>query len=349
MNAAIADLKSLQPPEEPRQRRFKSNDATIEKLGDLLVHNPQGLMVCRDELVGLWASWEQQGREGDRSFYLEGWNGTNSFSIDRIGRGSLRIENFCISIFGTVQPELLERYLAGIANSLSNDGSVQRFQVLVYPNAVAWEWRDRPPVKGAREAVRDLFDRLAVFDPLQDGAESQNDFIKLPHFCFDDEAQEIFIQWCTELHTVHIANEQNPFMQQHLGKFEKLFCSIALILHLAEGPIGPVTATSALRAAAWCEYLTGHARRIYGLIESAKVSVARMVSRRIAEGKLDDGFTVRDLVRKQWSGISTNLQAEAALAILEEHAHVQSQESGNTLGRPTVHYYINPKIKKVKK
>jgi len=27
-------------------------------------------------------------------------------------------------------------------------------------------------------------------------------------------------------------------MQQHFGKFEKLFCSIALILHLAEGSIG---------------------------------------------------------------------------------------------------------------
>jgi hypothetical protein len=90
-------------------------------------------------------------------------------------------------------------------------------------------------------------------------------------------------------------------MQQHFGKFEKLFCSIALILHLAEGSIGPVTATSALRAAAWCEYLTGHARRIYGLVEAAKVTTARMVSRRLAEGKLDDGFTVRDMVRKQWS------------------------------------------------
>ena len=57
-------------------------------------------------------------------------------------------------------------------------------------------------------------------------------------------------------------------MQQHFGKFEKLYCSIAWILQLTEGAIGPVTATSALRAAAWCEYLSGHARRIYGLVEA---------------------------------------------------------------------------------
>lgn len=349
MNAAIADLQDLQAPEEPRERRFKSNDCTVEKLGDLLVRNAQGMLVYRDELIGLLASWEKEGKEGDKAFYLEGWNGTGSFNIDRIGRGSLHIKNLCISVFGGIQPELLERYLAGIANSLDNDGRIQRFQVMVYPNPVPWAWRDRYPVKGAREAVRDIFDRLAVFDPVQDGAASSNDFVKLPHFCFDDAAQDIFVEWCTELHTVLIANEQNPLMQQHLGKFEKLFCAIALILHLAEGSIGPVTADSALRAAAWCEYLAGHARRIYGLVDAAKVTTARKVSRRLADGKLDDGFTVRDIVRKQWSGVTTTMQAETALAILEENGHVQSQDSVNTLGRPTVRYFVNPQIKKVAK
>ena len=347
MSAAIADLQSLQAPEEPKERRFKSNDSTIEKLGDLLVHNPQGMLVYRDELIGLLASWEKEGKEGDKAFYLEGWNGTGSFNIDRIGRGSLHIKNLCISVFGGIQPELLERYLAGISSSLDNDGRIQRFQVMVYPNPVAWEWRDRYPVKGAREAVRDLFDRLAVFDPVQDGAAPSDDFVKLPHYCFDDAAQAIFVEWCTELHTVHIANEQDPLMQQHLGKFEKLFCSIALILHLAEGSIGPVTATSALRAAAWCEYLTGHARRIYGLVEAAKVSTARMLSRRLAQGKLEDGFTVRDVVRKQWAGLTTAMQVEGSLDILEENGHIQSLEALNSGGRPTVRYFINPQVRGV--
>jgi Protein of unknown function (DUF3987) len=280
---------------------------------------------------------------------LEGWNGTSSFNIDRIGRGSLHIKNLCISVFGGIQPDLLERYLAGIASSLDNDGRIQRFQVMVYPEPVVWEWRDRYPVKGAREVVRDLFDRLAVFDPVQDGATPNDDFVKLPHFCFDDAAQDIFVEWCGNLHTVQIVQEQNPLMQQHFGKFEKLFCAIALILHLAEGSIGAVTATSALRAAAWCEYLAGHARRIYGLVEAAKVTTARMVSRRLAEGKLEDGFTVRDLVRKQWSGVTTIMQAETVLATLEENAHVRPQESGNELGRTTICYFINPQIKKLTK
>lgn len=346
MEAAIADLQELQPPEEPFQRRFKSNDSTVEKLGDLLTRNPQGLLVFRDELIGLLSSWEKEGHEGDKAFYLEGWNGTSSFNIDRIGRGSLRIDNLCLSVFGGIQPELMERYLSGITTSLDNDGRIQRFQILVYPEAVPWEWKDRYPVHGAREAVRDLFDRLACFDPVQDGAAPADDFVKLPHFHFDEAAQEVFIEWCTRLNLELIANEQNPLMAQHYGKFEKLFCAIALILHLAEGCLGPVTVRSALRSAAWCEYLAGHARRVYGLVETGKVSSARLIGRRLAEGKLEDSFTVRDLVRKQWAGVTTSLQAETALGILEEHGWVLGMETDRSTGRPTTRYLINPQVRR---
>lgn len=345
MLAAQNDLAGLEKPEEPRARRFKSNDATVEKLGDILSHNQHGLLVFRDELMGLLASWEKEGREGDKTFYLEGWNGTGSFSIDRIGRGSQFIKTLCLSVFGGIQPDLLERYLGGIVNSMDNDGRIQRFQVLVYPEQPTWEWRDRYPVKGAREAVRDLFDRLASFDPVMDGATPADDFVKLPHFIFNDEAQELFIQWNTELHRERISGEANPMMRQHLAKFEKLFCAVALILHLADGRIGPVTIESAMRAAVWCEYLEGHARRIYGLVETAKTTTAKMLSRRIADGKLEGGFTARDVVRKNWAGIKTTADAETALAILEEHAWIVGMEDANEGGRPTTRYHINPKAR----
>lgn len=345
MDAAVADLQNLDAPGEPYERRFKSNDATVEKLGDLLTHNPDGILVFRDELIGLLSSWEREGREGDRAFYLEGWNGTGSFNVDRIARGSLHIPCLCLSVFGGIQPDLLARYLSGIVSSLDNDGRIQRFQVLVFPEPVPWEWRDRYPVKGAREAVRDLFDRLAAFDPVEDGATPADEFVKLPHFSFDGKALEVFIEWSSDLHRERIARESNPLMQQHLGKFEKLFCALALILHFAEGRVGPVQDDTAIRAAAWCQYLEGHARRIYGLVETAKVSAAAMLGRRLAEGRLPDAFTARDVVRKGWTGIGTSIQAESALAFLDERGWVQSVDIEDH-GRPTTRYYINPAILK---
>ncbi|WP_342616575.1 YfjI family protein [Rhodoferax sp. GW822-FHT02A01] len=347
MSAAVADMQALMPPEKPHPRRFKSNDATVEKLADILSHNEFGILVLRDELIGLLSSWEREGREGDKAFYLEGWNGTGSFDVDRIGRGSQHVKNLCLSVFGGIQPDLLERYLTQITNSLDNDGRIQRFQVLVFPEAVEWEWRDRYPVQGAREAVRDVIDRLAAFDPVQDGARPQDDFAKIPFFHFDDEAQALFIEWSTELNRELIAKEQNPLMQQHFGKFEKLFCAIALILHLAEGNVGPVQFESAVRAAAWCEYLAGHARRIYGLVEVGKVSAAKMVSRRIASGKLHDHFSARELYKKGWAGITSHADAENALRILEDAGWVVSYDA-ITDGRPTIRYQINPLARSAK-
>ena len=345
MEAAKHDMAALQEPEEPYQRRFKTNDGTVEKLGDLLVTNPIGLLVLRDELIGLLSSWDKEGREGDRAFYLESWNGTASFNIDRISRGSLFVPNLCLSVFGGIQPDLLEKYLSGIVNSFDNDGRIQRFQVLVFPDSTAWAWRDRIPAKDPRTTVRNIFNRLADFDPVMDGAKPADEFVKLPHFSFDDAAQEIFIEWCQELNGARIANEGNPLIRQHLAKYEKLFCSLALIFHLAEGQIGDISADSALRAAAYCEYLEGHARRIYGLVEAAKVTAAQTLGRRLSEGKMQDGFTARDVRRKRWSGLGTASQVEAALDILEDFGWLQGFETGGSEGgRPTTTYFINPAV-----
>ena len=132
-------------------------------------------------------------------------------------------------------------------------------------------------------------------------------------------------------------------LKQHLGKFEKLFCSLALILHLAEGNVGHVKVDSAIRAAAWCDYLAGHARRIYGMVEGAKVSTAKMLLRRIVEGKLPSGFTLRTVRLKNWSGATNSIQIEAALAILEAHKCIHGFES-NSGGRPTTTYEVNPAL-----
>lgn len=339
-------LEGLEEPQKPQVRRYKSNDATTAKLADLLSVNPAGLLVFRDEITGLLASWDKQGSEGDRAFYLEGWNGTSPYRQDRIGRGEVWIPNHCLSLLGGIQPEMLARYLIGLSTSLDNDGRIQRFQVLVYPEPVPWRWRDRYPTQGVREALRDLFHHLSVFDPEEAGAEPATDFVKLPSFHFDDEAQSIFIDWSTDLNTVRISRESMPLMRQHLAKYERLFCSIALILHLAQVRPGPaVSAEIAMRAAAWTHYLEGHARRIYGLLELQQISAASSLARRLSQGKLVDGFTVRDVLRKGWTGLTQTSVIEQALSVLEDHGYVAGVDQQNPAGGPqTVRFFINPKV-----
>ena len=202
LSGLAADFQSHRAaaPEAPSLRRYKSNDSTIEKLGELLRENPAGLLVLRDELAGLIASWDREGREGERAFYLEAWNGTEGFDTDRIGRGSIFIPNLCVSLFGGIQPDMLVAYLEQAAHALANDGMLQRFQLMVYPDHRAWEWRDRMPAKDARDCAFGVFNKLAEFDPTTCGALPADDISKFPFFRFDEAAQEIFIEWSTNLH-----------------------------------------------------------------------------------------------------------------------------------------------------
>lgn len=342
-----------QAPDAPTLRRYKSNDTTVEKLGELLRENPAGLLVLRDELVGLIASWDREGREGERAFYLEAWNGNASFDTDRIGRGSIFIPNLCVSIFGGIQPDKLTGYLEQAANALANDGMLQRFQVLVYPDHRAWEWRDRIPAKDARDQAFAVFDALAEFDPESWGATPADDFAKFPHFRFDEAAQEIFIEWSGDLHRSKMPGEDHPIIAQHLAKFDKLFPALALILHLvdcaATGQRRPVKGESALRAAAWCDYLEAHARRCYGLLTDDGLRAAQALADKVRQGKLGDGFTARDVRRNQWRGLTTDEAVQAALDWLEDEGWLRADEVGGAgpgSGRRTWRYFINPKAVK---
>lgn len=343
-------------PKKPILRRFKSNDTTIEKLGELLKDNPAGLLILRDELVGLIASWDKAGHEGDRAFYLEAWNGNSSFDTDRIGRGHVLIPNLCTSIFGGIQPDKLTSYLEQSANALANDGMVQRFQMLIYPDHRAWEWCDFIPDKDACDKAYAVFEAIGNTDLIAWGASPSDDYVKFPSFNFDMEAQQIFIEWSTELNRERLPNEDNPLISQHLAKYEKLFSALALIFHLVDCATsrsnGSIKVQSARRAAAWCEYLEAHARRCYGLLADDGLRSAQALADKLCQGKLSTGFTSRDVRRNQWRYLTTEDAVQAALDWLEDEGWLRANEVGGTgpgTGRRTYRYDINPKLKKMDK
>src|SRR5438128_643904 len=76
--------RNIQPP---TRKRLLLTDATYEKLHEILAENRAGVFVIRDELTGWLADQDKPGRDGERAFYLQAWNGDGSFNVDRIGRG----------------------------------------------------------------------------------------------------------------------------------------------------------------------------------------------------------------------------------------------------------------------
>jgi len=101
------ELKSFDATEP----RLSTSDASVEKLGELLRSNPHGLLMHSDELIRFLKSLDKPGSETSRAFFLEGWNGYGSYTVDRIGRGTLHIPALCVSILGGTQPGPLRSYV----------------------------------------------------------------------------------------------------------------------------------------------------------------------------------------------------------------------------------------------
>ncbi len=85
---------------EPVSRRLITQDATPEKLHEIMRDNPAGVFVIRDELSGWLATLDKPGREAERGFFLSAWNGDTGYTMDRIGRGSIHVEACCVSMLG---------------------------------------------------------------------------------------------------------------------------------------------------------------------------------------------------------------------------------------------------------
>jgi hypothetical protein len=329
----------------PVRRRYRTNDTTVEKLGELLNENPRGLLVFRDELTGFLRALDKDGRESDRAFYLETWNGTGGFIFDRIGRGTTDIEAACVSILGGIQPGPLSAYISGAARGGSDDdGLVQRFQLVVWPDAGP-QWRnvDTKPDLAARQRVCDVFERLDAIDPAAIGAEMPSDEGKLPFLRFTLEAQEIFNEWRTELEGRLLADDLHPMMEAHLAKFRSLIPSLALLIHLVDVGVGPVGDDSLLRACFWGEYLESHARRVYEPALMPAAAGAKVLAGHIERGDLGAEFAARDVQRKGWVGLAEREYVKAALELIEDLNWLQVQRT-ETPGRPQTRYLVNPKI-----
>jgi hypothetical protein len=348
--ASLEDkLSGLQPPDRPNAQRYIANDTTVEALIILLKDNPRGLLMFQDELVSLLESWEKQGHETDRSFFLQCWTGNGKHRQDRVGRGSIVAEKLCLSVLGGIQEDMLRNYLTTFAAS-KNDGLIQRFQLMVYPNArpLSMEDIDVAADREARLRAFATFRDLARMDFEAYGAQTDGDSC---YFRFDAEAQALYREWLLDLKQ-KMASEEDPMMREHLSKFRSLMPSLSLIFHLIECTShtrhGDVRVESANLAAAWCGFLEDHARRVYGLLKAKEEMSASVLAERIQAGLLPKTFNLRQLLRKNWRSLNRKEVANPALEVLLDSGWLRKSIT-QTGGHPRIEYHLNPKISPVHK
>lgn len=320
--------ESDRPP--PKCRRYLTNSATIEKLEMMLEESPSGILQFRDELTGWLKTMDRSDREPDRAWWLEAWRGVGSTNTDRVTRAAVFVPNLTVSVLGGIQPAKLLPCLVAQREGSGNDGLVERLQLMVYPDRPPFEYVDRWPDKAAKDRAYDVFLRVATIE--EHGATSSDD---IPTLHFSREGQEIFDAW----YVGHKAREIPPFLEGHLGKYPSLMAKLALIFHVADADHAtPVSAAAATRAAAWCELLEAHARRVYSLAYGDHTPARALLAKL---GKLPDEFSASSFANKKWSCLTTPAGRAEALSELVARGYLAIVETP-TDGRPLVTYYKRP-------
>lgn len=211
--------KGEQEPPAPIGKRLILNDATVEKMGDILSKcHPRGILSYQDELSGWLASMDayKNGAGGkDKAAWLEAYNGGPK-AIDRVARGSIFVENWSACVIGGIQPSVVQAY----AHNTNHDGMLQRF-VLVQAGEARLGADRRPDVE-AKERYYNLMRQLSETVALG------GDVVTL-----SEEAHKAREALDEKLHRI-TRSHPNKYLVAALGKWNGLFARLLLTFHCIE-------------------------------------------------------------------------------------------------------------------
>ena len=321
---------------EPQFDALMANETTVEALSRLMVHNPRGMMIHRDELSGWFNSLNKYRVRGgdDRQFFLQCWAG-GAHRVDRVGKPPIYVDDLYLSLFGTLQPEIARSAFRGG----DADGMTARFGLLVWPDLPERvDVVDRRPNFEARDAVEQRLREMREIsreEPLR----------------FDGWAYSLFNEWL--LRNVNRPELRDGAFGQHLSKYRGLFARLALVLHFmrhgSQAPKEVDLGTAEAVRSLIDEYLEPHARKIYGAMA---VHPAHAGAVKIANWLRQEHvpkFTARNVRRHGWAEFAKDHDEDAiqaSMALLDAYGWIKLEEkrTGAHGGRPTKLATVNPVI-----
>jgi hypothetical protein len=340
----LASITGLIPePAKPQSARALVQDATYQKLAEVMSYSPNGVLAVADEMAGMIASWSTKGQEAARGFFLTAWNGNDPYVVDRVERGTQHIARAYLCMMGGFQPGILASYVQQtMAGGSGDDGLVQRFQMLTYPDFPKDLVEvDRAADQAAADRMRDSVLRLRRLTPSDVGGQIELNGGRRGYLHFADDAQPAYDKVRKTIEAAARSGRYSAPISSHLAKMPGTIAKLALIIHLIDGGSGPVSSKATATALRWFKYLLAHAQRIYRMSGTAHVNAAKHLLDKVQEGKLGQQFNSREVKRKGWSGLTTDDAVGGALDLLVQTnwLRVDMQETG---GRPTEVYTVHP-------
>jgi hypothetical protein len=332
------------PPEKPtppRAERFIVSDTTVEALAPILLDNPRGLLLARDELAGWIGSFDRyagQGKSGaDLASWLSMFN-AESIIVDRkTGTPrTIHVPQAAVCVSGGIQPAILQRALS---LELRESGLAARL-LLAYPPRKVKRWTEAGIDPIAEAKLARLFGRLYELQPaVGDDGEPRPVVVHL-----SDEAKAAWIAY----YNAHAAEQADLTgdMASAWSKLEEYAARLALVVHYVRWAAGDVvhetqldvaSMTAGIRLAAWFKH---EARRVYAMLDESDAERDR---RRLIEWIERKGGTVT--AREVQQGCRWLKDPGAAEAALEELVKAGrgswEQSPPGQRGRPTRRFRLS--------
>lgn len=245
----------------PKKTRVILQDITIESAQETLKDSPDGVLLYADELAGWFGSMDKysgaRGSAKDRAFWLESFNGA-CYSVSRISRGDVFIENLSVSVLGGIQPEPIRK----LADDSVDDGLLQRLlPIVLRPATIGQDEQSSQEAALYSELVGKLHN---LGSPMRAGG-----IIDAPaNLVLDNGAQAIRQELERKHLDLQLCEAINRKLAAHIGKYNGLFARLCVVWHCVEhaGTRMPliVTEATARRVAGFIHnFLLPHAVAFY--------------------------------------------------------------------------------------
>jgi len=300
-------------PKPPLAERFIVTDTTVEALAPILLPNPRGLLLARDELAGWVGSFDRYtaGRGGaDAANWLSMHNGESVVVDRKSGQPrTIYVPRASVSVIGGIQPSILDQVMG---REHRESGLLARL-LLAMPPRRPKRWSEAEISPAMEAAIAAVFDRLYElhFDHTPDGDPRP---VKVPLL---PEGKAVWIEFYND----HAAEqvELTGDLSAAWSKLEGYAARLALVMHFVRWAANDPTLCdpdavddASIAAGVTLSRWFGHeARRVYGILAE---SDEERDERQLVELIRRKGGTVtpRDLMRAS-RRFASAADAEAAL------------------------------------
>lgn len=344
------------PPEKPAApiaRRYIVSDTTTEALAPILLGNPRGVLLSRDELSGWWGSFDRYAKAGkagaDAAHWLSMHNG-ESLTVDRKTGipPTIHVPSASVSITGGIQPGILARALG---QEHHESGMAARV-LYAMPPRKAKRWTEADVDANTEAAVAAVFDRLFSLtmevDP--DSTDPLNPDLRPRLVRLADDGKRAWVTFYNE-HATEQA-ELSGDLSAAWSKLEGYAARLALVVHLTRWAAGDanggalrdparVDEASIAAGVVLARWFGDEARRVYAILSESDDD---RETRRLVEWieRKGGAVTARDLTHGVRAYRGDPDAAERALSALVEAGigRWEADAHGPKGGRPAQRFRL---------